>query len=76
MFYVEIDRNVQYHGLLDFFLSVSHKLFLNYFMAYMGPSLTTSSYLNPGYRIYSIDGDYLDSYWVLDHRPSFEFNCY
>ncbi|CAF3614912.1 unnamed protein product [Rotaria sordida] len=38
-------------------------------MAYMGPSLTTSSYLNPGYRIYSIDGEYSgSSYWVLDHR--------
>ncbi|CAF2554038.1 unnamed protein product [Rotaria sp. Silwood2] len=38
-------------------------------MAYMGPSLTTSSYLNPGYRIYSIDGEYPESsYWVLDHR--------
>ncbi|CAF0924132.1 unnamed protein product [Rotaria sp. Silwood1] len=38
-------------------------------MAYMGPSLTTSSYLNPGYRIYSIDGEYPgSSYWVLDHR--------
>jgi sphingomyelin phosphodiesterase len=35
----------------------------------MAPSLTTSSYLNPGYRVYSIDGDYSgSSYWVLDHR--------
>jgi sphingomyelin phosphodiesterase len=31
--------------------------------------LTTSSYLNPGYRIYSIDGNYSgSSYWALDHR--------
>ncbi|CAF3066537.1 unnamed protein product [Rotaria socialis] len=38
-------------------------------MAYMGPSLTTSSYLNPGYRVYSIDGDYEgSSFWTLDHR--------
>ena len=35
----------------------------------MGPSLTTSSYLNPGYRVYLLDGDYDDSsYWTLDHR--------
>ena len=35
----------------------------------MGPSLTTSSYLNPGYRVYLIDGDYPgSSYWTLDHR--------
>jgi len=35
----------------------------------MGPSLTTSSYLNPGYRVYSIDGDYPgSSFWTLDHR--------
>ncbi|CAF1463162.1 unnamed protein product [Adineta ricciae] len=38
-------------------------------MAYMGPSLTTSSYLNPGYRVYSVDGDYAgSSFWALDHR--------
>ena len=35
----------------------------------MGPSLTTSSYLNPGYRVYSVDGDYAgSSFWALDHR--------
>jgi sphingomyelin phosphodiesterase len=35
----------------------------------MAPSITTSSYLNPGYRVYSIDGDYSgSSYWTLDHR--------
>jgi sphingomyelin phosphodiesterase len=35
----------------------------------MGPSLTTSSFLNPGYRVYLIDGDYAGStYWTLDHR--------
>lgn len=35
----------------------------------MGPSLTTSSYLNPGYRVYLIDGDYAgSSFWTLDHR--------
>jgi sphingomyelin phosphodiesterase len=35
----------------------------------MGPSITTSSYLNPSYRVYSIDGDYPgSSYWTLDHR--------
>ncbi|CAF1108747.1 unnamed protein product [Adineta steineri] len=38
-------------------------------VAYMAPSLTTSSYLNPGYRVYSLDGDYAgSSFWTLDHR--------
>jgi sphingomyelin phosphodiesterase len=36
---------------------------------YIGPSLTTESFLNPGYRVFSMDGDYPgSSYWVLDHR--------
>jgi hypothetical protein len=35
----------------------------------MGPSLTTSSYLNPAYRVYLVDGEYSgSSYWTLDHR--------
>ncbi|CAF2610652.1 unnamed protein product [Rotaria sp. Silwood2] len=38
-------------------------------MAYVTPSLTTQSFLNPGYRVYTMDGAYPDSsYWVLDHR--------
>ncbi|CAF0859159.1 unnamed protein product [Adineta ricciae] len=38
-------------------------------MGYITPSLTTFSNLNPGYRVYKIDGYYPDSsYWVLDHR--------
>ena len=37
--------------------------------AYIGPSVTTYSNLNPGYRIFTIDGDYAgSSYWPLDHR--------
>lgn len=37
--------------------------------AYIAPSLTTESFLNPGYRMYTMDGDYpSSSYWVLDHR--------
>ncbi|CAF2824061.1 unnamed protein product [Rotaria sp. Silwood2] len=36
---------------------------------YITLSLTTFSYLNPGYRVYPIDGNYHDSsYWVLDHH--------
>ncbi len=36
---------------------------------YITPSLTTFSNLNPGYRVYKIDGNYPNSsYWVLDHR--------
>ncbi|CAF1215109.1 unnamed protein product [Adineta steineri] len=38
-------------------------------VAYIGPSVTTFSNLNPGYRIFTIDGDYSNSsYWALDHR--------
>ncbi|CAF0981469.1 unnamed protein product [Rotaria sordida] len=38
-------------------------------IAYIGPSVTTYSHLNPGYRIFTIDGNYPgSSYWVLDHR--------
>ncbi|CAF5066461.1 unnamed protein product, partial [Rotaria sp. Silwood1] len=33
--------------------------------AYIGPSVTTYSHLNPGYRIFTIDGNYSGgSYWV------------
>jgi sphingomyelin phosphodiesterase len=39
------------------------------FQGYITPSLTTFSNLNPGYRVYKIDGYYPgSSYWVLDHR--------
>ncbi|CAF1539956.1 unnamed protein product, partial [Didymodactylos carnosus] len=38
-------------------------------MAYVTPSLTTFSFLNPGYRIYTADGDHVNStFWILDHR--------
>ncbi|CAF4257182.1 unnamed protein product, partial [Rotaria sp. Silwood2] len=38
-------------------------------MAYIGPSVTTYSYLNPGYRVYTIDGDYQgSSFWTLDYH--------
>ncbi|CAF1315960.1 unnamed protein product [Adineta ricciae] len=38
-------------------------------MAYIGPSITTYSYLNPGYRVYTTDGDYPgSSYWTLDYH--------
>ncbi len=31
--------------------------------------MTAQAFLNPGYRIYTMDGDYhSSSYWVLDHR--------
>ncbi|XP_054157645.1 sphingomyelin phosphodiesterase-like [Oppia nitens] len=38
-------------------------------MAYIGPSVTTFGNVNPGYRIYTIDGDYDEStYEVLDYE--------
>ena len=37
-------------------------------IAYIGPSLTTYQNLNPGYRVYTADGNYGEStYAVLDH---------
>ena len=33
-------------------------------MSYIGGSVTTYSYTNPGYRIYTIDGNYNGSSWV------------
>ena len=43
--------------------------FVNYFilrssMAYIGPSLTTYQNLNPGYRLYTVDGNYDKSTYV------------
>lgn len=32
-----------------------------YGVAYVGPSVTTYTYLNPGYRIYYVDGDHNDT---------------
>ncbi|XP_068122580.1 sphingomyelin phosphodiesterase [Hyperolius riggenbachi] len=38
-------------------------------VAYIAPSVTTFIDLNPGYRVYHIDGDYTNSsYVVLDHE--------
>jgi len=41
-------------------------------IAYIAPSVTTFSYMNPGYRIYTVDGFYDGSSWrVLDHETKF-----
>lgn len=41
-------------------------------VAYLGPSVTPGSFLNPGYRLYIIDGDYTNSsFQVLDHETMF-----
>lgn len=41
-------------------------------IAYISPSVTTFSYMNPGYRIYTVDGFYDSSSWrVLDHETKF-----
>ena len=38
----------------------------------MGSSVTTYSYLNPGYRIYTVDGFYQNSSWqILDYDQRF-----
>lgn len=33
-------------------------------LSYLGPSVTPYQGLNPGYRIYTIDGNYANSSWV------------
>lgn len=33
-------------------------------VGYVGPSLTTFAYGNPGYRIYTIDGDHNETFYV------------
>jgi sphingomyelin phosphodiesterase len=39
---------------------------------YVAGSVTTSSFLNPGFRIYTVDGNYANSSWqVLDHDNYF-----
>lgn len=37
-------------------------------IAYIAPSVTTFAHVNPGYRVYTVDGDYQNSsYAVIDH---------
>ena len=41
-------------------------------IAYLGPSVTTFSNRNPGYRIYTVDGFYANTTWrVLDHQTNY-----
>jgi sphingomyelin phosphodiesterase len=41
-------------------------------VSYLGPSVTTFNNLNPGYRIYTVDGVYNDSSFnILDHETIF-----
>jgi len=41
-------------------------------VGYISPSVTTYSQLNPGYRVYTVDGVHPNSTWtVLDHETSF-----
>ena len=41
-------------------------------VSFLGPSVTTTSFLNPGYRIYTVDGAYDESTWqVLDFETKF-----
>ncbi|KAL0267656.1 UNVERIFIED_CONTAM: hypothetical protein PYX00_009859 [Menopon gallinae] len=38
-------------------------------IGYVGPSVTTYTYMNPGYRVYYVDGDYEGTTrYVLDHE--------
>ena len=41
-------------------------------VAYLGPSVTTLAYLNPGYKIYTVDGHYKNSSWqILDFETKY-----
>ena len=47
-------------------------------IAYIGPSVTTYQQLNPGYRIYEVDGDYVNSSrvkWTLHFLLLFVCVC-
>ena len=41
-------------------------------VAYLGPSVTTLSFLNPSYRIYEVDGNYDQASWqILDYTTMY-----
>lgn len=44
---------------------------LHFSIAYIGPSVTPFTNLNPGYRIYEVDGDYANSTQVSCRPNSF-----
>jgi sphingomyelin phosphodiesterase len=42
---------------------------MNIFYTLKAPSVTTKSYLNPGYRIHEVGGNYEGSSWqLIDHH--------
>lgn len=43
------------------FTILAKRAFWNFSIAYIGPSVTPFSHLNPGYRIYEVDGDHENS---------------
>ncbi len=57
-----------FNGTVVYVQFITLYFFVNYFIrssiAYIGPSLTTYQNLNPGYRIYSVDGNYDKSTYV------------
>ncbi len=58
-----------FNGTVVYVQFITLYFFVNYFIlrssiAYIGPSLTTYQNLNPGYRLYSVDGNYDKSTYV------------
>lgn len=43
-------------------------------VAYLGPSVTTFSYLNPSYRIYEIDGNHKSASWQITDYTTMYLN--
>jgi len=61
--------HVHSEGLIMFYDEIDSKRPVS--MAYIGPSVTTYSHYNPGYRTYTIDGQYNgSSYWTLDYHTT------
>ena len=60
---VRVDRS----NICRFFIVLNISFFFIYVfsIAYIGPSVTTYNYMNPGYRTYDVDGGSPDSTWVL-----------
>ena len=45
-----------------------------YSVAYLGPSVTTYTYNNPGYRVYEIDGLHNDTTFQMVNHHVYYFN--
>jgi len=54
------------------FYRLSLSFVIDFSIAYIGPSVTTYNFMNPGYRTYDVDGGNSNSTWV---RKRFKVYC-